>query len=382
MQRCSTKEACRQAAPPEVTPTPVGPSDDDSRLSMELIMTDGNHDAAATPSSQARRAKLAGLAHPVRPGPGTSAVSVGASGSGDAACVTLANAQLRLDVAPALGGGITRFDWRGDGALMPIFRRCKEVRADTDPNELACYPLLPYSNRIGGGRFEFSGRDVDVPRNRATEPLPIHGDGWLAQWQLEEVDETRLRLTLDRSGGTPYAYRATQTYALDGATLVVTLEIENAGRERLPFGLGIHPFLVRGEGTALSAAAAGLWLSGDDWLPVRHVPAPPAWQFGVAYPLPAAMVNHAFTGWSGHSAVVWPKRRLSLTIAANTDHYVLYTPPGEDFFCFEPVDHPINAVNLPGGATAHGMTALAPGEKLTRQFSFTVERMGVRASAG
>ena len=159
-----------------------------------------------------------------------------------------------------------------------------------------------------------------------------------------------VRLTLDRRDGKPYTYRATQTYTLDGPTLVVTLEIENTGREALPFGLGVHPFFVRDADTELSAAAGGLWLSGDDWLPVRHVQAPPAWQFGVAYPLPATIVNHAFTGWSGPAAVVWPKRRLSLNIAADTDYYVLYTPPGEDFFCFEPVDHPINAMNLAGGA--------------------------------
>ncbi|MEX3820702.1 aldose 1-epimerase, partial [Paraburkholderia sp. BR14262] len=58
-----------------------------------------------------------------------------------------------------------------------------------------------------------------------------------------------------------------------------------------------------------------------------------------------------------------------------------YTPPGADFFCFEPVDHPINAVNLTGGGDAHGMTVLAHGERLVRRFSFTVERMDMRASA-
>jgi aldose 1-epimerase len=76
---------------------------------------------------------------------------------------------------------------------------------------------------------------------------------------------------------------------------------------------------------------------------------------------------------------MWPKRRLSLTISANTDYYVLYAPPGEDYFCFEPVDHPINAVNLPGGGEANGMTVLEPGEKLTREFRFTVERTGEAA---
>ena len=87
------------------------------------------------------------------PGPSTSAVAVGETSGGDVACITLANTHLRLDVAPTLGGGITRFDWRNEGALMPIFRRCRQVSAETQPNQLACYPLLPYSNRIGGGSF-------------------------------------------------------------------------------------------------------------------------------------------------------------------------------------------------------------------------------------
>lgn len=340
---------------------------------------------AGSPAA-ARRARLEATQHPVLAGPSTSAVAIGDVVGGveageEIACLTLSNPWLRIDVAPQLGGGLTRFDWRSGGVLEPVFRRCEAVSAHTDPNRLACYPLLPYANRIGGGHFRFGGRDVEVPRNRACEPLPIHGDGWLAHWQVERSERERVRLVLDRSRGVPYAYRAALTYALDRATLSVTLEIENAGRDALPFGLGLHPFLARDTSTELCAPASGLWLSGDDWLPVRHVPAPPAWQFGVAYPLPDGLVNHAFSGWSGRAAVVWARRRLSLAIGANTDYYVLYTPPHEDFFCFEPVDHPINAVNLPGGADANGMTVLARGERLVRRFDFTVEQMDVRAAA-
>lgn len=329
----------------------------------------------------ARRARLEAATHPVLPGPSTSAVAIGAAGTDDVSCVTLANAYLRLDVAPQLGGGITRFDCRSEGVLEPVFRRCDHVSARMDPNELACYPLVPFSNRIAAGRFHFGGRDFEVPCNRAGEPLPIHGDGWLVPWQVEQSERECVRLVLDRSNGKPYAYRAAITYTLDGTTLSMTLEVENTGRDAMPFGLGVHPFLARDASTELSAPASGLWLSGEDWLPVRHVPAPPAWQFGVAYPLPDTLVNHAFSGWSGRAAVVWERRRLSLSISANTNYYVLYTPQGKDFFCFEPVDHPINAVNLSGGGDAHGMTVLARGERLVRQFSFTVERMDARAAA-
>jgi aldose 1-epimerase len=330
----------------------------------------------ATPSA-ARRAKLAALAQPVRPGPSTSAMARGLGETCESAIVTLGTPQLRLDIAPSLGGAITSFDWRGNAdAPTPIFRRAESVDAGTDPNALACYPLVPYSNRIGGARFMFGGRSIEVPCNRSTEALPIHGDGWLQPWTLVESSPVRATLALDRSLCLPYAYRATLVYELEEATLTVSLAVENAGCERMPFGLGLHPFLSREPKTHLSAAANGVWLSGADWLPVRHVSVPPAWQFGVAYPLPNVLVNHAFTDWSGHATVVWPARNLSLTISATTDYYVLYTPPGEDFFCFEPVDHPINAVNLPGGADAHGMTVLAPGERLAHEFRFMVARAG------
>ncbi|MCQ4437639.1 hypothetical protein NO135_21825, partial [Clostridioides difficile] len=73
----------------------------------------------------------------------------------------------------------------------------------------------------------------------------------------------------------------------------------------------MQPVRVRDTATELAAAAGGLWLSGADFLPVRHVSVPPAWQCGVAYPLPAALVNHAFPGWGGHAPVSWPRRRLS-----------------------------------------------------------------------
>ncbi len=357
-----------------------------ARTKIRSASTPSNASSATTASAAsaaqagARRSRLAAASEPpIRPGPGTAVVAIGAADV--EGFVTLANVHLRLDVAPSLGGGVTRFDWRHEGALVPIFRPCCEPRPHTDPNQLACYPLLPYSNRIGNGHFQFSGRAVEIPCNRADEPLPLHGDGWLGAWNVEE-EATRVRLSLDRRAGEPYSFRAAQTYALEDATLVVTLDIENTGDDALPFGLGLHPFLMRDADTELSAAAGGLWLCGDDWLPVRHVSAPSAWQFGVAYPMPAEMVNNAFTGWSGRTSVMWPRRRLSLTIAADTDYYVLYAPPGQDFFCFEPVDHPINAVNLPSGGEAHGMTVLALGERLSREFRFTVERTGEAARRG
>ncbi len=322
------------------------------------------------------------MLHPSTPDPHgvwTEPLRRSALRAGDAR-VTLSNTMLRLDLAPALGGGLTRFDWLGGTNPVPVFRRCETPGPDTNLDQLACYPLLPHLNRIDDGRPHFSGRTLGVSKNHSNGAPPICRDGWLHAWQVEHASACHARLTLDRTGDAPYAYRAAQTVVLDRTTLHIRLNIENTGREPLPFGLGLHPFLPRDACTELVAPASGLWLPGNDWLPVRHVAAPPAWRFGVTYPLPDTLVNHAFSGWGGRTSVTWPTRRPSLSIEADTDYYVLYAPPGEDYFCFEPVDHPIDAVNLPGGGSAHGMTVLAPGDSLARRFTFTVERCGVRTS--
>jgi aldose 1-epimerase len=319
----------------------------------------------------------------------------------------LASAALRVELVPATGGGIARFDWMCGTRRVPLFRAAADG-VITEPNALGCYPLLPFSNRIGRGRFEFEGRTIKLAPNRKGERLPIHGSGWQRAWHVEHASAHRAVLSLDETGeaeagrgdfssnaasnassnasssaspsafppASPYSYHAVQTIELVDTTLTVRLEIENRGEAVLPFGMGLHPFLPRGRDTLLLAPAREVWLSGRDWLPTRRVPTPPALRFGIAYPLPPEVVNHAFTDWCGLARILWPAQGLALDIEADTRAYVLYTPPGEDWFCFEPVDHPINAVNLEGGAVRHGMTALAPGERLARTFRFTVDLFG------
>jgi aldose 1-epimerase len=285
--------------------------------------------------------------------------------------LTLSTPALHVELAPGIGGGIARFDWKCGAQRVPLFRPVHASRV-ADPTELACFPLVPFSNRIGHGRFDFDGRSVDVAPNRADERDPIHGSGWLRAWTVDEASDTRVSMSLVERGR-PYAFRAAQHVEVDGTSLTVRVEVENVGKTALPFGLGLHPYLPRTPQTLLLAPATGVWMAGRDWLPTRHWRTPSALGYGVAYPLPSRVVNHAFTGWIGRARVLWPEHGLALDIEADTDHYLLYTPSQSDWFCFEPVDHPVNAVNLPGGAVAHGMTALAPGQRLERTFRFTAD---------
>ena len=285
--------------------------------------------------------------------------------------IELHNAYLRLGVLPGTGGGIARFDWLEDGG--PLMRPCDDPET-TEPNRLGCYPLLPWSNRIAHGGFVHEGRAVTLSPNRYDDPYPIHGSGWQRPWTVEHQTRSDIVLSLRDATEGAYAFEAEQRFTLDGPSLDIRLRVVNTGAFVLPFGLGVHPFFPRDAETRLQADAAAIGMNdGEDPLPIARMPVPGEWDFRASRRLPNGGLNHAFTGWSGRASIHWPHRALSLHVEAEADVYVLYVPAGEDFFCFEPVDHPINAVHLPGGAVVNGMTALAPGQQLERRFRFRVE---------
>ena len=62
---------------------------------------------------------------------------------------------------------------------------------------------------------------------------------------------------------------------------------------------------------------------------------------------------------------------------------ILYSPSDKaDFFCFEPVTHPVDGHNLPGGPEANGLTILAPRETLSAACRFLPEAPPARPSPG
>lgn len=282
--------------------------------------------------------------------------------------LVLRNASLLADIVPQVGGGLARLDWLEAGAPAPLLRALAPDTAGLPaPSQLACFPLLPWSNRMAPSGFAFGGgRHVPAP-NRAGEPCPVHGDAWQQAWQVADRGEAHVTLTLSRPNAHPFSYDAQLRYTLDGPALLVELSVRNTGGAALPFGIGLHPWMPDPHGARLQARADGVWLGGADRLPATHMRIPAHWRFDAPAALPQDGVDHVFDGWPGQARIAWPARGVALGIEADMDYFILYVPPGRDFFCFEPVDHPINAHNLPGQP---GLSVLAPGATLRRRCVF------------
>jgi aldose 1-epimerase len=264
---------------------------------------------------------------------------------------------------PEIGGALASLTFEGIEVLrtMPL--------GSTNPLEAACFPLIPYCNRIRDGRFTWDGRTVQMPANFPPEPHSLHGLGWQAAWTVtaETGFKGFLRHSYNGGGAWPWAYDAEQRVRLGSQGCAITLDVTNRGETPMPCGLGLHPYLRRRPETRLTFAAAGMLEVGDAMIPTGAL-APSdrfaTWARGAR--LPAQTVDHCFSGWPGTADIADDLGTITLD-ARGTPFLHLYAPADGSALCLEPVTHSPDAPNrlpremiaLPPGCTASATLRIA-----------------------
>lgn len=274
----------------------------------------------------------------------------------------------RLTLVPEAGGAIA--SWRvGEQAML------HEARAAAgpvwDPLDMASFPLVPFSNRIGDGAFVWGGADYRLPPSTLPDRHSIHGVGWRQAWGVVEVagDRALLRHEHQADGDWPWRYVAEQRFRLTQDRLEVTMTATNDADCAVPLAFGMHPYFDAA-GAHLKFAASQIWRSGADILPERAEAPRADSDFSDGQAVAATNLDNGYDGWDGHAAIWWEDRALALRMTSDLPCAVVYTPPSSGFFCFEPVPHSNNALNLAGERQA--MPVVAPGETFCAVVRFDV----------
>lgn len=296
------------------------------------------------------------------------------------ALVTLQAAGQSLALVPGLGGGIAHWRLRRGGGWHELLRPWSG--ASEDRYTLASFAMLPWSNRISHGGFRHRGCFHAMAPNRAGEPYPIHGDGWLQPWSVAAQDarSVELRLSSDHFRGSPYRFDAVQRFTLLDDGLAQSISVCHRGAGPLPYGLGLHPWFPRTAQGSVTARVAGVWLCGDDPIPTaatRHLP--PGWDLNAGAPMHGSLIDNACFGWDGVATIAWPEHGLALRLSMaplqapqgrlDPAYCLVYRPPVGEAFCFEPISQPIDAFHLPGQP---GLVELRRDETLTMALTWTV----------
>jgi len=279
--------------------------------------------------------------------------------------LALRTRRLGLDLAPAAGGSVARFTCDGVDLLRPM---AAAAIASGKGNNAALYPLVPFSNRIRDGRLAFGSETYQLARNWPGVAHPMHGDGWARAWDVVRSDAVSAEIAYvheraGEQGGWPFRYRARQAYRLDEDRLTIGIALDNLEHRAVPAGIGLHPFFVREPESRLTCRAQAVWRADAEVLPVERVAVPADWDFTNGRRVDAVALDNCFDGWDGRATIAWPqrRRRLDLEAGARFRHLVIYTPPGQPFFCAEPVSHANGQV---------GLAALASGATLAGEVVF------------
>ena len=274
-------------------------------------------------------------------------------------------------VCPALGGGIA--GWSVDGQAM--LRRTSAEAIDTGHVlGLSSFPLVPYSNRIAHGQFEWAGHIVRITPNFAPEPHAIHGTGWEDAWQGEQISACQMRLHLTHSGDArwPWPFDAEQIVTVCEDGLSLALSATNLADVAVPLAFGHHPYFDSA-GASMTFAAERVWMTGDDGLPSHPIAPSGQFDFAAGGQVEGCNIDHCYADITWPAKMSWERRPLRLEIGSNLPAAVVYVPKGGASFCFEPVPHINNALNLPDHAPA--MPIIAPGER----FEATIVFKAIRA---
>jgi aldose 1-epimerase len=290
----------------------------------------------------------------------------------NADAIRLTAGSLSLELDPAFGGSISSFTW-DDGTRQAEVMRTTD---GADPTILgtACFPLVPYVNRIRDGRFTFRGTEVRLAANLPGDPSPLHGQGWLAPWTVEQFSERRALLRFDSPAGEwPWAYSAEQRFELDAAGLSLEISCRNQSDQPMPCGLGIHPYFVCGPATRLDTQVETCWTIDDKVLPVEQVPADGPFDLKDRL-ICGQGLDHGFGGWGGKARISDPSWPVTVEFSSPTARFFqVYSPPEGRFFAAEPVTHANAALNEPESEwDALGLRIVEPGEEMRLAVRFDV----------
>ena len=283
-----------------------------------------------------------------------------------------------LEILPEKGGRIIRYNLKTKDKTFELLRPVNPLVLNRKEQlQKTSFPLVPFSNRINNGLFSFRGKQIQLPLNYPPEPHAIHGHGWLKKWNVTEVKENFAILEYQYMPDEwPFPYLARQVFELDDSNLTIILQIKNIGGSSMPAGLGLHPYFVRTPNSIVTAETEKMWINNSHKIPLSLKKTQEIKLLYNGLNINKNVLDNIFTGWNHIVKISWPEWKVNLFLETKhpLDYLIIYSPPGEDYFCVEPVSNITDAFNMmEKNIEGHGATILDPGEIIEGKIIFSPE---------
>ena len=240
--------------------------------------------------------------------------------------------------------------------------------------------LIPWPNRVRGGRYEFGGRLHQLALTEPENGNAIHGLVRWAAWNDADREPHRVAMehTLHPQPGYPFSLELRIEYELSETGLAVRTRAANVRAARCPFGAGAHPYVTLGTASVdpliLHIPARTVLDSDEHGVPIgTHPVAVTDFDFREARPIADTKLDHAFTDLErdgddlARVTLSDPETAAGLTVWVDESYgfLMLYTgDPRPDVarrsLAVEPMTCPPNAFQ-----TREALVLLEPGDTFT-----------------
>ena len=284
------------------------------------------------------------------------------------------------------GGSISYFKFKNKylKKFVDVFRAEKK-NIKFEITKTACFPLIPFCNRINKNKFRHNGKIYNLKQNSKLGKYYLHGDGWLNNWKIIKKNKNLIEMNFikKKSEYSPYEYLSRQKFILFKNKLKIYLSVKNLNDNPLPFGLGLHTYYPMNKLTKLQAQSKTYWLENKNFIPTKIINNSKKMNFDKLNSLPNKWVNNCFNNWNSKAEIYWPDKKMKLNIKSsnNCKYFFLFISNNKfeknfknDYFCFEPMTHAVNAHNL---RKLNGLIELKKNEILQSSYSFKINTFNV-----
>jgi aldose 1-epimerase len=252
--------------------------------------------------------------------------------------------------------------------------------------------LFPFPNRIRGGKFQWKGREYQLP-DGDHQGNAIHGFCFDREWRVVLSDEHTVvgefQLSIDAADRVkqwPTDFLVQVRYTLIGSALRADVRIANAGDDDLPWGLGFHPYFAlplsansRAEDCLVTVPASETWELQENLPTGERLPVDERIDLRTGQSLTGRTLDDVLTGLSPNegrveTTIMDPQAGIQVrqTFDAIFRECVVFTPPNRSCICLEPYTCTTDAINLQMQDIDAGWRVLKPGDELRTWFQIDV----------
>ena len=260
-------------------------------------------------------------------------------------CLKDEEADAYLEVVPARGGIITRWQICGEDILYLDRERFKEPNLSVRGGVPILFPIC---GNLPDNTYQHQGRNYTLKQHGFARDLP---------WQVsKQSTETAASLTLELNSNEatrqvyPFDFQLIFTYQLQGNSLRIHQKVINLSPEKMPFSIGFHPYFQVTDKTRLSFD-----IPSSQYLDQRtktfH-------SYSSNFDFNLEEIDAAFPQITRHQSGFSDSYHQRQIVLSYDDLYttiVFWTLKDKNYICLEPWSAPRNALN-----TGEHLTYLEP----------------------